>query len=651
MDVKSKRNIVIVGHAHSGKTSLVESLLYVSGRSTRKGDVMQGNTVSDYNDDERQRQISINSSVVNLDYKNHHIQIIDTPGYSDFIGEIVASIQVADAAIVVVDATNGVEVGTEDVWQRLEEMKIPRLVFINKIEKEGARVDATIKDIRDLLSPKVVEIDFNSADLIESVAESDDALLEKYLENGTLSPDETKSALRQAIFSAKVFPLFKGSALTDQGVKDLLEAVIAYLPSPVDRPAFEAKDPSTSDAKLIKPEEEGPFAGFIFRSMFDPHLGNVALMRILRGRLNANSDLFNVTTSTKEHIGNINYLHGKEHIPTNQASCGDIVALPKLKNTHVCDSLTDAQAKVVMPSISFPEPSISASVKPKTRADEEKITASLSRLCEEDHTFKVNRNAETKELIISGIGDLHLKIMLDRMKSRYNVDVELGVPKVSYRETITRKGRSRYKYKKQSGGRGQYGDVDLEIAPKEIEGNQYEFVNKIFGGAIPRNFVPSIEKGVKQSIVDGILAGFPIYNVEVTVLDGSYHEVDSSDIAFQIAAGHAMRDAFKLAGPILLEPIMEVTIVVSDEFIGQISGDINSRRGRIMGTEAKGKREAIKAIIPLSEMFSYATDLRSLTGGRGSYSMKLSHYEQTPMKIAEKVIAESNAAKEKEHSA
>ncbi len=642
MDVKLKRNLAIVGHAHSGKTSLVESILFVSGAISRKGDVMQANTVSDFQDDEKERKISINASFMRTEYKNIQIQLIDTPGYMDFIGETVASLSVADAAIVVVDAVNGVEVGTEDVWKRLDALGLPRIIFINKTDKEDAKVDEAMASIQEQLSKSAVVIDLSSSELVDAVAESDDKLLEKYLDTGSLSPEEVRSALRKSVLEAKVFPVFVGSALNDEGVKDLLDAVVEYLPSPYERPAVKIVNTDSGEESELQLKEGTSFTGFVFKSLFDPHLGSLSLVRVFTGSLKANTDFYNVSASIKEHAGMINILQGKEQISVNEAFPGDIVALPKLKHTHVGHTIAASKQNFVFADVNFPAPSISASIKPKTRADEDKISGALSRLTEEDRTFKVERNDETKELIISGIGDLHLKVMLDRLKSRYHVDVELGTPKVSYRETITKPGVGRYKHKKQSGGHGQYGEVELHIEPLPLDGElDYEFINKIFGGAIPKNYIPSVEKGVKQTIKEGVLAGYPIDKVRVTVVDGSYHEVDSSDMAFQIAASHAMKLAVESAAPVLLEPIMEVTIVVPDEFVGAISGDISSRRGRIMGSEARGKNQIIRANVPLAEMFTYANDLRSITGGRGSYSMKMSHYEQVPAKITEQIKAKA----------
>lgn len=644
MNVRNKRDVALVGHAHCGKTSLVESMLFFTGATTRKGDVLAGNSISDYSDDERARKISINSSLLHLTHKDHQIQFLDTPGYLDFFGETVASLRATDSAVVVIDATEGVGVGTEEVWQRMSDQKMPALFFINKIDKSEANVEHALSDIRDQLTGKAQVIDFESSEFIEAVAESDDALCEKYLETGELSDEEIKEALHKAVLECKLFPIIMGDALSDKGIEELLDAILTYLPSPLEHAVMSVEDPKSHEERVFEMREDGPFAGLIFKSMFDSHLGHISLMRIFSGTLTANSDFFNVNRSSKEHIGAISILQGKEQQTVPTATCGDIVALTKLKHSHVSDSLTDEKGKLLFRPISFPEPSISASIKPKTRADEEKIAMSLNRLCEEDHTFRVNRNKETKELIISGTGDLHLKVMLERMKNRYHVEVELGRPKVSFRETITKPARARFKYKKQSGGRGQYGDVELTIEPLPQDGENYIFENKIFGGSIPRNYVPSVEKGVIQTIEAGVLAGYHVDHIKVSVVDGSYHAVDSSDMAFQIAAAHALKDAIMLAGPILLEPIMEVSIVVTDEFMGPISGDISSRRGRIVGTEVRGRKEVIKANVPLSEMSSYATDLRSMTGGRGNYSMKMSHYEQAPSKTTNAAIEESKKA-------
>jgi elongation factor G len=640
MQAKLKRDIALVGHAHSGKTTLAESMLFVSGMTTRKGEVQKGNTVSDFSEDEIDRQTSIHDGLLRINYNNHQIQIIDTPGYLDFIGETICALQAVDSAMVVVDAAHGVEIGTEEIWQRLSALSLPRIIFINKTDKEEANIDETVRSIQDQLSAKARIVDFNDSGFIEAVAETNDQLIEKYLEAGSLEPDEIKAALHKAVLDGNFFPIFSGSALKDEGIKELLEAILVYMPCPLEHETYQAHVPHSSDIKEITASEQGPLAGFVFKSIFDPHLGQLSLARIISGKMRTGDSFFNVTQGSRETIGSINMLQGKEQIGVSEASCGDIVAIPKLKNTHVCDTLCTDKELFVFDPITFPEPSFSASVKPRTRSDEEKISSCLHRLCEEDQTFKIHRDNDTKELIISGVGDLHLKVMVDRMRSRYHVDVDLGTPRVSYRETIMKKGQARHRYKKQSGGRGQYGDVELEVAPLPRDGAPFEFVDKIFGGAIPKNFIPSIEKGVLKAMQEGVVAGYPMMNVRVTVLDGSYHDVDSSDMAFQIAGAMAFKEAIKLASPVILEPIMETAINVPDEFVGQVTKDVSSRRGRIMGSEARGKKQVIKALMPLSEMFKYSTDLRSATAGRGSFTMKFSTYERACEKVTAQVIAQ-----------
>ncbi|MCM8763318.1 MAG: elongation factor G [Candidatus Omnitrophica bacterium] len=649
MDVKNKRSIIFLGHAQSGKTSLTEAILFACGSTTRKGTVAEGTTISDYSSDEIERKISINSSFLYCDYKGNRIQMIDSPGYLDFFGEVISGVRAVDAAVLVVDAVSGVEVGTEKCWELLEELGLPRLIFVNKIDKEGANPERVIEDIKKSLSAKAFILDSQeSPELIEAVAESDDKLLEKYLESGKLSSDEIKQGLQQAVSKAKLFPLILGSALQDKGIAELLEAIINYLPSPLERPKIEVTDAlKPEEKKQISFSEDSPFSAFVFKSISDPYVGQLSVLRIFSGKLASNTGFYNASKKIKERIGSIYIMQGKEQRPVESASCGDIVAIAKLKDTQTNDSLSDEKNPVIFTPIVFPEPAISASVKPKSRQDEEKISVSLTKLSSEDPTFKVSRDTQTKELIISGLGDQHLDVMLARLKKRFNVEVDLGTPKVAYKETITKTAKVQGKHKKQSGGRGQYGDCWIEVQPlpRDIE---FEFVDKIFGGAIPRNFIPSVEKGVRQACLEGAIAGYPITNIRVILYDGSYHEVDSSDIAFQIAGAKALRKAVLEAGPVLLEPVMDVEVVVPEEFMGAISGDLNSRRGRIMGMDVKGKNQVIKAQVPLAEMFKYANDLRSITGGRGSYTMKFSHYEEVPQKIAQNIIAQSGFKKTEE---
>ena len=648
MDTHNKRSVILLGHAQSGKTTLSESILYFSKATNRKGTISDGTTVSDYSFDEIERKSSINAGLVFCDYKNTRIQIIDTPGYADYYGDVLSGIRAVDAAVIVIDAVSGVEVGTERAWQLLEEFQLPCLIFINKLEKEGTDKNKVLAEIKDRLSKKAAMIDtLDDPDLTEAIAESDDKMLEKYLEGTKLSPEELKSGLQQGVIKRKVFPVLGGSALTDKGIAELLDAVIQCLPDPTERPAVEGSDPLKPETKKeVIFKADGPFSAFVFKSISDPYVGQLSLLRIFSGTLLSNTGIYNINKRAKERIGQLYFLQGKEERGIDSASCGDIVAIAKLKETVTSDSLGDEKNPILYSEIIFPEPAISASVKPKSRHDEDKISGALHKLSAEDPTFKVTHDPQTKELIISGLGDLHLAVMVERMKKRFNVEVELGTPKVSYRETITKSAKVQGKFKRQSGGRGQYGDVWIEIEP--LKGKGFEFVDKIFGGSIPRNFIPSAEKGIRQACLEGAIAGYPIEDVRVTLYDGSYHEVDSSDMAFQIAGAMALRKAVLAAGPALLEPVMDVDITIPEEYLGAVSGDINSRRGRIMGMDIKGKLQIVKAKVPLSEMFTYANDLRSFTGGRGMYIMRFSHYEEVPHKIASNIISQYQASKKQE---
>ncbi|MDI6758425.1 MAG: elongation factor G [Candidatus Omnitrophota bacterium] len=652
MDAKNKRSFILLGHAQSGKTSLAEALLFFCKMTSRRGTIAEGTTVSDYSFDEIERKSSINSGFLYCNYKDIRIQIIDAPGYADFFGEVVSGMRAVDSAVLVVDGASGIEAGTERAWQILEEAGLPCLIFINKTDKEDIDIKKVLSDIQKAFSKKALLIEsLEEPDLIEAVAESDDQLLEKYLEGAKLSCADIVAGLASAALKRKVFPVLIGSALTDKGIPQILDAIIKYLPNPLQRIKI-------TGANLVKPEEkkeivckeDAPFCAFVFKSISDPYVGQLTFLRVFSGTLLSNTGFYNVNKKIKERIGGIHLLQGKEQKPIDSASCGDIIALAKLKETVTSDSLSDEKMDCLIEPIIFPEPVISASVKPKSRHDEEKISEALSKLSDEDPTFKASVGKETHELIISGLGDLHLSVMVGRMKKRFNVEVELGTPKVSYKETITKRVKVQGKHKRQSGGHGQYGDVWIEVEPLE-KGKGFEFVNKVVGGAIPRNFIPSVEKGVIQAMLQGAVAGYPIVDLRVTLCDGSYHEVDSSDMAFQIAGGMALRKAVNEAGAVLLEPIMDIEVVIPEEFLGAISGDINSRRGRIMGMEIKGFTQIAKAQVPQSEMFAYANDLRSLTGGRGAYTMHFSHYEQVPHKIASGIISQYQATKKTEEEA
>jgi elongation factor G len=649
MDIKNKRNLILLGHAQAGKTLLAEALLYFCKATTRKGKIEDGTTVSDYSFDEIERKNSINLSLLHCDYKGTAIQIVDTPGYLDFYGDVVSGVRAVDSAVLVVDAVSGIEVGTERSWQLAEENNLPCFIFINKSDKEGVDTNKVIADLKSTFSKSCAIIDsLEDPALVEAIAESDDKLLEKYLEGTKLSQEELSAGLHNAVDRRKVFPIVIGSAATDKGLSELLDVIVKFAPNPMERVEVEVADPAKPDtAKAVVCKEDAPFSGFVFKNISDPYVGQLTLLRIFSGTLAANTTFYNVNKSAKERIGSIYLMQGKEQRSIERASAGDIVALPKLKEAGVSDSFSGEKEHFLFRPIVFPEAAISAAVKPKSREDEEKISDALHKLAAEDPTFQVRVDTQTKELIISGLGDLHLSIMIHRLKKRFNVAVDMGTPKVSYKETITKKIKVQGKFKRQSGGRGQYGDCWIEVEPLE-RSKGFEFVDKIFGGAIPRNFIPSVEKGVRHACAEGAVAGYPIEDLRVTLVDGSYHDVDSSDMAFQIAGGMALRKAVMDAGPALLEPIMDVEVMIPEEYLGAISGDINSRRGRVMGMEVKGKSQVVKAQVPLSEMFTYANGLRSITGGRGMFTMKFSHYEEVPHKVAQPIIASYQASKKPE---
>lgn len=661
-DLTKKRIFLLCGHAQSGKTSISEAILFKCGSSTRLGKVDEGTTISDYEEDEKQRKSSINMSVLYTEHKGNFLQFIDVPGYFDFIGELVSASRAVDFGVVVVDASSGVEVGTEKAWDNLRKENLPCLFIVNKLDKEDADYEKTVEDIRNSLTKKaIVFVDFKNgkavnilkdknhpgySSIIEAIAESDDALLAKYLEKGAIDEGELSAALKKAIVNSQVFPVIPMIALQEMGTDCLLEMLIDIMPSAAESKPRVAKNTKTGEAIEIAPKVNGHLAAQVFKSVVDPFVGQLNIFRVFSGKISANSEIYNSTKGEKEKISHIYIPEGKQENNQDAICAGEIGAVSKLRNTSTQDTFCEQSFPIEFAPIEFPAPSYSASVKPKTRQDEEKISAVLSRLINEDPTFKVSRDAQTKEMIISGMGELHLSVIIERMKRRYQANVELGTPKVAYMETVTRSVKVQGKHKKQSGGRGQYGDVWIEVDPLP-RGKGFEFVDKIFGGAIPRNFIPSVEKGVRKSLDEGILAGYPVTDIRVILYDGSYHDVDSSDIAFQIAGSMAFKKALEQAGSVLLEPIMDVEITVPGEFMGQVTGDINSKRGRVMGMEVKGKNEVVKAQIALVEMFKYASDLRSVTGGRGSYMMTFSHYEIVPARLAQIVIEGAKKEAEK----
>jgi len=678
--IKDIRNIALISHAGSGKTSFAEAIVYNAGASNRFGKVDDGTSVSDYSEDEIERKVSISASILSFKYNNKRVNIIDAPGYADFIGEMISALNAADSAILLIDAHDGIQVGTEKTWSMASDMGLARAIFLNKLDKDNVNFSAVVDSIKERFGKSCVlasmpigtgpgfksvvdlmdktAIDKLSGDnkeealklrnsLIESVAEKNDELLEKYLEGKELTSEEIKNGLKKAVSGKELFPIYCGSATLNIGVKELMSNVFDMLPSPLETEVKKAKDPNTNQDKVLKPDGIGNFSGFVFKTVSDPYVGQLTIFRVCSGSIKSDTSFYNSTKRTTERIGHLLSVFGKEQRAVNEAIAGDIVAVAKLKDTLTGDSLCLEKDPVIFNPIEFPEPAISFSIKPKTRGDEDKISIALHKLINEDQTFKSKREEQTKELIVSGMGDLHLDIMINRLKKRFGVDVEKGTPKVAYKETIKKMTKLQGKYKRQTGGHGQYGDCWLQIEPLE-RGKGFEFVDKVVGGVIPKNYIPSIEKGVVEAMSQGALAGYQIVDMRVIVYDGSYHEVDSSDMAFKIAGSMALRKGVLEANPILLEPIMDVDVVVPEEFMGDITGDLNSRRGRIAGMDVQGKLQVIKAKVPIAEMSKYASELKSITGGRGSYSMRFSHYDEVPAKNAQAIIAKYQETRKEE---
>ncbi|MDD5503963.1 MAG: elongation factor G [Candidatus Omnitrophica bacterium] len=680
VDLKNKRTLIFLGHSGSGKTSCIDSMLFKAGINSRHGSVDQGTSMCDYNNDEIQRKTTMRSKVFFIQRGTGLSYIIDTPGYADFSGSLLTSLRVVDSGVCVVCAVNGVETGTERCWDMLKEKNLPRVLFINKLDKENSDFDKALSSIREAFGNACIALQFpvgkeasfsrvislfdkaeieklqgpekESAmkyreSLFESVAETDDMLLEKYISGEMPTDDEIRQALKKAVCQGKLFPVLCGCALKDIGIPELIDCIEDLLPSPLDAGPVFAGQETMPEAVKVVPDAQGDFSAFVFRSLIDPFIGQLTVFRVFSGTLKSDTSFYNVTKSVKERIGQIFMLQGKEQKVVSEVSCGDIAAVAKLKETGLGDTIASEGVKFKFEPVILPEPAISLSVKPVSRHDEEKIMTALSKLNSEDPTFKFSRDQQTKELIVSGLGDMHLTAMVGKLKNDFKVDVELGVPKVAYKETVKKKVQIQGKYKKQSGGRGQYGDVWLEIEPLPRGGN-FEFLNKVVGGVVPRQYIPAVEKGVIQAMEEGAIAGYPLVDIRVTIYDGSYHSVDSSEMAFKIAGSMALKKGVHEANPVLLEPIMNVSITAPGDAMGSVTGDINSKRGRIIGVEAKGHNEIVMAKIPLSEMLKYATELRSLTAGRGSYHMEFSHYDETPAKIAQGIIAKYQQAKQNE---
>jgi len=677
------RNIAFIGHGSSGKTSLVAGLLFDAGATSRLTKVDKGNTVTDYDPDEIERKISISSAICFLEWKDHKINIIDTPGYSNFLWDTKSCLRAVDSAAVLVCGVAGVEVGTEKVWEMLEEHGLPRTIIINKLDRENANFYRTLESIQqlfgrqavpvelpvgeeknfrgviDLLAKKAYiydrdesgkfkgeevpadmkdEVEKRNKDLTEMIAENDEKLMEKYFEKGELTPEELQEGFKKSILNNQLFPVFVSSALLNIGMQPILDGIISYLPSPLDRSDVKAN--VNGKEEVIKPSSDIPFSALIFKTISDPYTGRISLMRVFSGKANPDVTVTNSNKETDEKLGGLFFLQGKEQMPAGQAKIGDLVATAKLKVTSTGDTLCAKGTSLQYPPIKFPEASISFAIEPKTRADEDRISQATHRITEEDPTVRIERDPETNQLLISGNGQLHVEIIIDRLKKRYNVDVVLKPPKIPYKETIKGKSDVQGKYKKQTGGRGQYGDVKIKMEPLP-RGKDFEFEDKIFGGAVPRNYIPSIEKGLIEAKKKGVLAGYPAIDFKVILYDGSYHEVDSSDIAFKIAASMAFKKGMKDARPTLLEPIMNVEVYTPDTYMGDIMGNLNGRRGKVTGMEQKGNMRILKAQVPMSEMLDFEPTLTSITGGRGSFLMEFSHYEEVPSHLQQKIINEA----------
>ena len=677
---KDIRNIALISHAGSGKTSFAEAIVYNAGASNRFGKVDDGSSVSDYSEDEIERKVSISASILSFKYSNKRINIIDAPGYADFMGEILSALNAVDSAVLLVDAHDGIQVGTEKTWTMASELGLAKVIFLNKLDKENVNFYSVMESIKERFGNSCVPVNIPigtgpefkgvvdlfdkisidklsgedkekalelRSSLIETIAEKNDELLEKYLEGKELNPEEIKNGFKKAVSNKELFPVYCGSATMNIGIKELMASAFDALSSPSEGVIRKAKDSNANQVKEIKPDTNGSFGAFVFKTVSDPYVGQLTIFRVYSGSIKSDTSFYNSTKRSYERIGHLLSMFGKEQKAMTEAIAGDIAAVAKLKDTFTGDSLCTEKDQVVFDPINFPEPAISFSIKPKTRGDEDKISIALHKLTNEDQTFKTKREEQTKELIISGMGDLHLDIMINRLKKRFGVDVEKGTPKVAYKETIKKMIKLQGKYKRQTGGHGQYGDCWLQIEPLE-RGKGFEFVDKVVGGVIPKNYIPSIEKGVVEAMSKGALAGYQIVDMRVSVYDGSYHEVDSSDMAFKIAGGMALRKGVMEANPILLEPIMDVDVIVPEEFMGDITGDLNSRRGRIAGMDVAGKYQVVKAKVPIAEMSKYASELKSITGGRGSYSMRFSHYDEVPAKSAQIIIAKYQETKKEE---
>jgi len=683
----SIRNIALIGHGGSGKTTIASCLLFDTNMVNRLGSVDSGTTITDFNEDEIERKISINAATCYVEYKKLKINILDTPGYGNFISEAKLALAAVDMAYIIINAAAGVEVQTDKVWKFCQEFQLPRIFIINKMDRDNADFDKSLQSLQKSYGRSVVPIhlpigketdfkgiidtinmkaylykddqsgNFSTVDipaelkehtikmrksLIEAVAEMDEELMEAYLETEDLPQDKFLQGLKKAIHSLNIYPVLVSSALKNMGMQLILDSIAQFAPSPTELKPKKGINPDTNKEEERQPLDSDPFSAFVFKTISDPYMGKITFFRIYSGSLSPDKQIFNATRNTPEKIGAIYVMQGKNSTTIPEAHSGDIVADVKLKDTRTNDTLCATDAKILYPQVQLQKPIVSFAIEPKSRADEEKITTALQKISEEDPVLHFERDPQTKELLISGAGQLHIEVVIGRLKNRFGVDVILHPPKIPYKETIKGTSEVQGKYKKQSGGRGQYGDCWIKFEPLP-RGSDFQFEDKIFGGAIPKNYIPSVEKGIQEARQKGVLAGYPTVDFKATLFDGSYHTVDSSDLAFKIAASMAFKKGIQQAKPILLEPIMNVEIYAPDECTGDVLGDLNSRRGRVLGMNSSAGTTIINAQVPLAELINYAPALTSITGGRGYYEMAFSHYDEVPTHISQKIIQEAQA--------
>jgi len=680
---KQIRNIGIIGHGGEGKTTLTEAILYSTGAIDRFGRVEDGTTTTDYDSEEIKRQISISAAVAPVEWKDHKINIIDVPGYFDFIGEMYGALTAVDGAVIVISAVSGVAVGAEKAWDYCKEKDIPRMVFVNQMDRENADYFKVLDELKDkygtAIAPvqvpimgggafkgyvdilnmtawefagkqmKEIPIPDDLMDRVESLremiveaaAENDDELLEKYFSGEELSNEEIRTALRKGIISASVVPVLCGAALQNAGVQALMDNILEFMPSPEERPAMTGSNPKSGNEEERKADEKAPFSAQVFKTVADPFVGKLSLFRVFSGTLTTDMSLYNSNKEKAEKVNSIFIMRGKKQTAVDRLVAGDIGAIAKLQFTMTGDTLCDSSSPVVFDQITFPEPSISLAVKAKNQGEEEKVFSGLYRLEEEDPSFKVEKNTETGDTLISGLGELHIEVITKKLQNKFGVEVVLKDPKIPYRETIRKSVKAEGKHKKQSGGHGQYGHCWIEFEPITDGSADFEFVDKIVGGVVPKQYIPAVEKGLRESLQHGVLAGYPVVGIRCTLYDGSYHSVDSSEMAFKIAASLAFKKGCAEADPVLLEPIYHVEVTIPDEYMGDIIGDLNRRRGRILGMNPVNGMQQVIAEVPLAEMFKYATDLRSMTQARGSFTMTFERYEEVPAQNAAKIIEQA----------